>query len=326
MKHLRLVISSVLLIALTAITSFAPLGSAAINNGGNGMKVSPVRTDLTLKPGASKDVTVYVQNITGADATLSVIVNDFVAKDETGAPSLLLNGEANPRHGLKKYMSAPKTVNIPKGKQEGVRVTISIPKDAAGGGYYGAVRFAPAGSDDEGKNVSLSGSVGSLILVNVPGDIKEDVQIASFDARRNDSASVIFTSNKNLQGVVRVRNSGNVQEQPFGRIVLKKGDKVLGSYEINNTDPRGNVLPDSIRKFSVDLKNVGSFGKYTLQGNFGYGSSGQLLSASTSFYIVPVWMIIIVLLLLALVLFLIFGLPKAVRRYNQNILRRAGRR
>jgi hypothetical protein len=137
---------------------------------------------------------------------------------------------------------------------------------------------------------------------------------------------VIFTSNKNLQGVVRVRNSGNVQEQPFGRIVLKKGDKVLGSYEINNTDPRGNVLPDSIRKFSVDLKNVGSFGKYTLQGNFGYGSSGQLLSASTSFYIVPVWMIIIVLLLLALVLFLIFGLPKAVRRYNQNILRRAGRR
>jgi hypothetical protein len=312
-------------VGVSCIIAFSGQVSGASLSSGNGMKVSPVRTDLVLKPGQSKTFSVYVQNITNGDEILKVITNDFVSRDETGSPSLLLDGEANPSHGLKQYMITPKTITIPKGKQEAVSVTVKIPANAAGGGYYGAVRFAPANSNSNasGDNVSLAGSVASLILVRVPGDINEDLQLASLSAAKNGNTGTIFTSGSGMQAIIRFRNAGNVQEQPFGKVVLKKGDKTLGTYDVNNVTPPGNVIPDSIRRFNVDLKEkVGSFGKYTLIGNFGYGENGQLLSGTTTFYVIPMYMIIGFIVLILAIIALIFGL----KGYKKRILRRARRR
>lgn len=319
------------LVTMLAVTMLAVPASFAANDtagGSNGMKVSPVRTDLVMQPGQTKTVTVNLQNVTKSDGVYTVITNDFEAKDESGAPSLLLNGSKNARHGLKQYLSVPKTISVAAGQQKDVTVTVALPANVAGGGYYGAVRFAPASSSQGGANVSLSGSVASLILVSVPGNVTENMQIASFGASHGSSTgnSSFFTSNKNLHATVRFRNAGNVQEQPFGKVLLKKGDKTISSYEINNSDPRGNVLPDSVRRFDVALKGVGSFGKYTLQGNFGYGANGQLLSASTSFYVVPLALVIIAVIVILLLLALILGGPRLMKRYNQRVLRQAGRR
>ena len=126
--------------------------------------------------------------------------------------------------------------------------------------------------------------------------------------------------------MVRFKNTGNVHEQPFGKIILKKGDKVLQATEINNADPKGNVLPDSIRRFSVKLNKVGMWGKYTVEGNFGYGTTGQLISGKTSFFVLPLILIIVGLIVLGLIVFAIFGLPKAIKRYNANVVRKANRR
>jgi hypothetical protein len=85
-------------------------------------------------------------------------------------------------------------------------------------------------------------------------------------------------------------------------------------------------LPDSIRKFPTPLGDkVGNFGVYKLEGNFGYGSNGQLLSASTTFYVIPKGVILGFILLVLLIVFLVIGLPKLIRRYNQRVISRAGR-
>lgn len=320
MKKLRLILTAMALIFMAGSQTVV----SAAAGGGSGMRVSPVRTDAVMQAGTTKTISIYVKNVTESDETLQVIANDFTAnKDETGAPALLLNGGTNAQHGLKTYLSLPKTVKVAAGQQKEVKATISLPKSVAPGGYYGAVRFAPA--TEPGGVVSLSGSVGSIILVTVPGNIKENLQVASLDVRRNDNAGFLFTSTDKLTATVRFRNSGNVQERPFGKIQLKKGGKVLATYEVNNTTPRGNVLPDSIRKFTVPLKDVHGFGKYALEGNFGYGDKGQLLTASTTFVVVPMPFIVLGGVLILLVLFLIFALPKLLRRYNQSVIKRAGR-
>jgi hypothetical protein len=216
-------------------------------------------------------------------------------------------------------------INLRPGEQKSVNVNIAVPKDAAGGGYYGAVRFAPA-SASGANNVTLLASVGSLILVRVPGNIKDDLRLASLDVRQGDSVRVVFTGNKGLVAAARFENKGNIQEQPFGKVLLEQGGKQIASYEINDTAPRGNVLPDSIRKFTISLDKVGSFGKYTVVGNFGYGSDGKLLSGSTTFYVVPVTAIIIGIAIVLFVLFLIFIFPKLVRKYNRRVVQRASRR
>ena len=335
MKKISRIISALLVAAGLATASVVPAMAATstqqTSGSGNGLKISPVRTDLTINPGSSQTVTVSVQNVTSSTATFQAIVNDFVAgSGENGQPNLILNpNQYAPSHSLKRYIAPIPNVTIPAGQTAEVKVTVNIPKDAAGGGYFGAVRFAPASSAAGNQNVTLSASVGSLILVRVPGNIKDDLLLQSFDTRGSadaNSGSSFFTSNKNIYAVARFNNQGNVQEQPFGKILLKKGGKVLQSSEINNTDPRGNVLPSSIRRFSVKLDHVGSFGKYTIEGNFGYGTNGQLLSATSTFYVVPVLLIVLAIIVLAIILFLIFGLPRAIRRYNQGVLRRAGRR
>jgi uncharacterized membrane protein len=81
-----------------------------------------------------------------------------------------------------------------------------------------------------------------------------------------------------------------------------------------------------VRKFSVALNKVGDFGKYSVEGNFGYGSTGQLLTAKTTFYVIPLFMIIVALCTVLLLVFFIFILPRMIRSYNRRIIRRANRR
>lgn len=328
MVRRRMFASLGLLVGAFAIifgSSIAPVQAQSNNNSGNALKVSPVRNDLEIKPGASQTIDVYVQNLTGEKATLKAIVNDFIAnKDESGAPSIILDEDkAAPQRSLKQYVEKIPEFTLNANENKNIKVKISIPADADAGGYFGAVRFAPASSDTN-KTLSLSGSVGSLILVRVPGDLKEQANIKSLEVRNKDNhANSLYTSNKDLHGAVRIENTGNVQLQPFGKVQLKKSGKVLGVYEINNVQPRGNVLPDSIRRFDFKLDNLGSFGKYTLEANIGYGSTGQLLTASTTFYIVPVPVMILAGLVILLVIFAIFVLPKMIKKYNQRVIAKA---
>jgi len=307
---------------LTALAASAPPAT-------NGYRLSPVRTDLTISPGASEVVTVYIQNASSAVEDLQVIINDFEAPtNETGNPALLLNGATAPQHSLKQFVSVPTpTFTLQPNQQQAVDVVIKVPAGTTSGGYYGAIRFAPVGANGN-KNVNLSASIASLVLITVPGNLSEHLSIASFGVAQGSSTKTrsFFFSNKNLQAIVRFQNSGNVQEQPFGKVLLKKGSSTLNSYTVNGTDQPGNVLPSSIRLFSVHLDKVGWFGKYKAEGNFGYGSKGQLLSAQATFYVIPVLVIILVILVILLILFIIFGLPRAIRTYNRRVIARANRR
>ncbi|MDB5169767.1 MAG: hypothetical protein JWN82_163 [Candidatus Saccharibacteria bacterium] len=326
------VLSGSTVFAATAATPNASNGSAS----DNGLKVSPVRSDVTINAGTTQAVQVTVTNVTSSVSSYDILVNDFTASsDESGQPQILLDAtKYAPSHSLKRLVGTIPGVTLQPGESKNVRVPIVVPKSYAAGGYYGAIRFAPHTSDNaDAKNVTLSASVGSLVLVTVPGNINEQLTVASLDVREAvdanqvDTPRTVFFDGKDINGVVRFQNSGDVQEQPFGKITLKNWrGKVLGTYEVNNTTPRGNVLPESIRKFSLPLKDVGGFGKYTMVGNFGYGNKGQLITASTTFYVIPVLTIVLALGLIALVLYLIFGLPRTIKWYNRRVVSRANSR
>lgn len=307
-------------------STLLPGAVSAASTGGNGMRVSPVTTNLTINPGESQIVTVNVQNVTNKTATFQVIINDFTANDESGKPALLLNpGQYAPVHSLKQFIAPISNITLGAGQTKEIKVDITIPKGTSGGGYYGAVRFAPATVNQQ-NNVTLTSSVASLILVRVPGNFKEQLNLASLDVRggENGSPSVLFTTNSNLYAVVRFQNVGDVQEQPFGKLLLKNGNNQLASYEINEPT-QGNVLPDSIRRFDIKLDKVGLFGKYTIYGNFGYGTNGQLLSGQATFYVIPLPAILAALVLIGIILFLVFAFPRLKRQYDRNIIRRARR-
>jgi hypothetical protein len=295
----------------------------------NGYRLSPVRTDLFVSPGSSKSITLFIQNASGAEENLQVVIDDFEAPaNESGDPQLLLNGSQAPNHSLKQFVKVPEpTFTLAPNEQKEITVNVVIPTGTAAGGYYGAVRFAPVGTNGS-KNVNLSASIASLVLVTVPGNLVEQVSVTGFGVAQGGSNNPgrFFTSNKNLHAVVQFDNTGNVQEQPFGDILLRKGSKTVVNYKVNDGTPPGNVLPDSIRLFNVKLTKIGVFGKYKVEGNFGYGSKGVLLTAESTFYVIPVALIIAIIVIILLLVLSAFGIPRFIRRYNKRVIERSNKK
>jgi hypothetical protein len=304
-------------------------GSTTQNSSANSLRVAPVRTDIALDPGASKEITVYAQNLAPTPVQVKAVVSDFEAsRDESGQPMVILDDKYAESHSLKRLAKVePELVTLAPNVRTPVKLKITIPSSARAGGYYGVVRFLPANAiEQDDSGVAISANLGSLVILKVNGDVEEKMTLASMDVRQNDKAGGFFKSNKDIKTVIRFNNEGNIQLQPFGKVQLKdRSGKIIEEHEVNNTDPRGNVLPESIRRFEVDLKKVGSFGKYTVEGNFGYGTKGELLTSSASFWVVPTTYIIggvIGLIFLGGIGFLIFKVVSLSRRSRGGHARR----
>lgn len=310
-------------LALGLIFSFTSVQPAAAvssqTNTANTLKVSPVRSDIEVKPGETHTVKVGVTNLTGGDISVRPVTNDFIAGDERGTPALILDADKfAPTHSLKRYMQPLPDVVIPAGKLKMVEVVIVVPKDAQAGGYFGAIRFAPT-TPDGGGEVNLSASVASLILMTVPGPTTEKLDLTDFEVQQNGKNGKIFRTPDNLQLSFRFTSSSNVQVAPFGKISVKKGDKTVYEHDFNQQDPRQMILPDSARRWDIPIENIdGFFGKYTAYTTLTYGKSNQTVEVKKDFWIIS-WTAIAIaagaLLLLAVIIAVVIW---SIRRHHKH--------
>lgn len=306
------------------VSAATPPKTAAqsVNNSSNTLKISPVRTDITIAPGTTGKVTVTVSNITGTAVVLKPIENDFVAGDEKGTPSIILDENSYaPTHSLKRFMVPLKNITVPASGSVDVTVNIVVPKSAQAGGYYGAIRFAPA-SLDGSKSVNLGASVASLILMTVPGDLEEKLTVTNFDVQQNGGTAKSFSNPDNLKLFLRFKNDGNVQAAPFGQIYVKKGDKVLYKTNFNTEEPKATVLPDSARRWEdIKLEGFGKFGKYKVGATFGYGTKGQTIEIEKTIWIIPSTYIYGALIALAVIIGIIVFFVLFLKGYKKRVLR-----
>ncbi|MEO5950599.1 MAG: DUF916 domain-containing protein [Candidatus Saccharimonadales bacterium] len=276
---------------IAILTGLHSVAAIEINTA-NTLKVSPVRTDIEIKPGENKTVKTTVTNLTSLPITVSPIENDFVSGDERGTPSLILDANTYaPTHSLKRFMTPLPSVTIPPKQAKTINVVITVPLSAQAGGYFGAIRFAPT-SPDGGGQVNLSASVASLILLSVPGNTVEKLALTNFDIQQNGMTGSNFSSLDNLQATVRFENKGNIQIGPFGKVSVKQGDKVVYDTDFNTKDPRDVILPDGARRWDIPLSNTGGFGQYTVIATFTYGKNNQTIEVSKSFWVIPQSLII----------------------------------
>lgn len=319
-----------LLLVATAVTPLVGLQSVAWadtsnTNAANTLKVTPVRTDIEIPAGTSKTVKITVSNVSNNTVVVSPIENDFIAKDESGTPALILNADQYaPTHSLKRYMSPLSNITLDAKSSKTVDVVITVPKDAHAGGYFGALRFAPA-SPDGGGQVNLSASVASLILMTVPGNYTEKLNLTDFNVQQNGKDGTYFQNPNNLSAAFRFENKGDVQEAPFGNISVKQGDKVVYSYDFNQQAPHDVVLPDSARRWDIPLKNIGAFGHYTVEATLTYGKKNQTVNISQSFWVVPFVVIIGGIVGLLVLIGIIVAIVAFLRSYKRRIINSYGR-
>lgn len=303
---------------------------------GQGLEISPPLITLEADPGETVVVEISLRNITAVDVVARGVVNDFVAQDESGEPQILLDDSIDSAYPLAAYISEVPDLEIAPGQQEVVRLPIVIPEDASPGAHMGVVRFnaVPAESSSDGSQVSLSASIGSLILINVSGDIEIDLSIEEVAVSQDGEAGSFFEQGP-LTFITRLNNQGNVYMQPSGtlRVTNMFGQEVeitpletetseaeadaTKSIEFNPTER--NVLPDSIRRFEQSVDKSWWFGRYTLMVDVTYGD-GETLQESVSFWVIPYKLVAIVLALLIILGF--FG-RRTLKAYNRRIIERA---
>jgi hypothetical protein len=314
---------------MAAALSLIVLGVAGVaaqsNKVANGFQISPVRSEFTIEKGHSQALTITIQNPTDVATTAKAVVNNFIAsEDESGEPRLILDENSpQPKNNFKNLVGTiPDTQLGPKEKKD-ITVNISVPADATAGGYYGAVRFLPASSTQSG-NVGLTASVGTIILVTVPGNLHEQLNLAQLSTAQNGKAKSFFTGG-DVQLMTRLKNTGDIYVKPFGKVTVKKmfGGQVA-DYEFNKVEPRANILPDSTRKFTDTLPGaVKSFGRYTVTINLGYSQgSGQLISASTSFWYVPkavMYGLIVLVILIVAGVYWVVRKARSRRRHTHDV-------
>jgi hypothetical protein len=308
-------------IAIVAIFSSQTFAQSTTDSSADVIKVSPLRSDITIAPGASQNVPITISNPTSSAIEITPVENDFTSADEEGNPALILNANTfAPTHSLKRFMAPLSPITIPAGKGVTITVLITVPKTAQAGGYFGAIRLTPT-SLGSGGQVNLSANAASLILLTVPGPTVEKLALTDFDIQQNGKTGTNFTTPSNLEAYIRFENKGNLQEGPFGVIDVKNGSKIVYEDQFNTTEPRDVILPDGARRWDVPLKNVGTFGYYSVTATLAYGATNQTIEVTKSFWIIPTYVIIGAIVAAIILIAVIILIIVLVRRRRRRIIR-----
>jgi hypothetical protein len=291
------------------------LAGAQSPSQGQGLEISPPLAELSADPGETVEATIKVRNVTEQTLLVTAEVNDFVAAGEDGQPKLLLEeGEESP-YSIKSWITTVPELTLESQEQQPVKITMTVPTNASPGGHYGVVRFSGVPPGLEGSGVSLSASIGTLVLVNISGDVVEQGVIEEVYTTDQEGNRQWFFEYGPIGLVERIRNSGNTHFSPGGTVrVTNMFNKEVGSFQLNPTG--GNVLPDSVRKFEQTLDKRLMFGRYTVQTDIAYGSNNDIITQAITFWVIPYKLI---LLALAAIVALIIG----VRQYNKYVVKRA---
>lgn len=148
------------------------------------------------------------------------------------------------------FSNSDKFIIPPKGKKD-FSFKINIPENAQPGGHYAAVLFKAIStekSSEEKSGVGISGRVGSIVLVEVTGDVKKAGEIESVSIPK-------FITHGPLEISFKVNNTGNAHFNPEGKIIFSG----MGQKSEIFWEPRI-VFPGYDRTFKVKLDKKYLFG------------------------------------------------------------------
>ena len=281
----------------------------------DGLEISPALVEVGAAKGKSYTVELKVRNVTKSDLVFDSTVNDFGAKDETGAANIILDANSDLPTSVKSWVSKIPSFDLSAGEVKSFKVDILVPTNAEPGGHYGVIRFAGR-SAGANTNIGQVASAGTLLLIRVDGKINELVDLASFDVTKNGgNTSSLFESGP-LDFVTRFKNTGSVHEKPVGQIEVRDGfGHSIAVIPVNKD--AGNVLPGSIRRFESPLNTGWMFGHYTADLSVGYGTTGQAIVRTISFWVIPYKLVLLALIGLATIIYILRGI---IKRYNKHII------
>jgi len=274
------------------------------------ISVSPPKFELFGNPGDIVNEKLKVRNDSGSELTYKMLVEDFQAGDEEGGVLFVEDPDApKTNFSLANWVTVePSQFTVPANGERVINVNIRIPRDAEPGGHYASVQIRLAGDQVVGGGASVESRLNSLILLRVSGNVTEKVVLEEFKPADTwqQFGPIDFT--------LKSRNEGNVHVAPTGTIIVTD----TFNRKVQEIPLRvANVLPGSSRaiKTTWDRKNL--IGRYTATLVANYGQNQEPLTATTTFYVIPLTLVWIVLGLIIIIVLLITQRKTLKRALNR---------
>ena len=290
------------------------------------LTVTPPLFQITIGPGETWSSTIKAVNTNPYDTTLYTTVMEFQATGEEGQGTLVpvtQQDASSTGTTLADWISVSKDpIPAARGNSIDVPFTVTIPRNAAPGGYYAAILIGSQPFDNQpaGSLIRVSSYISSLIFVRIKGDVVEKGAITEF------TTDHYFYNHPQVQFTTRFDNTGTVHVQPTGNIeVFSMWGTKMATIPINEKSNFGNVLAHSVRKFSFtwdSQDSLSDFGLYHAVLTLTFGTDEkQNISAQTSFWIVPLKPLAyaggMILLIMLLILWIVrSSINRALRRYQ----------
>lgn len=325
-------------VAATTYLVLQPTESAA--QGSAALSITPKKT-YTIEPGKTVNDTLVIRNLDSErELFLTLRVIDFTFNDETGTPKLMLDEDApQTTWSLKPFLKIPREVTIQPGSTQTIDMSISIPEGHGAGSYYSAIVYSSGSSD--GGNVGLNASGVTLAFTTIPGEVKENLILEKLGAYDNVNKKYkLFNADEPQRIGYTLKNEGNVTASPVGTIKIRNlfGQEIT----INDINPNGSLaLIGQTRTFEVCIKqkqqevdfsgtraeatgctNAGLWpGYYSVEMSAFYGQNGNNtrdLIGKGSFWYLPWWFVILVLVILAFVAYRIWRIVRFFKKRQQS--------
>lgn len=236
----------------------------------------PVSFRYDIPRGASQTGVITVTNPSEVSLSLQVETENFSGGDG-GTVEYAPDGA---KYGLLSWMSVDKTpFTLGPGQKKEVPFSISVPQNAEVGGHYGTILFRASGADDGngGSAIGISGRIGSIILVSVPGDAKKGGDLISVSAPA-------FVQYGPLALTASYKNTGSVHYVTKGTATFTG---IFGRRTVNFDEKT--ILPDVQRETIATLDKTWLIGPVFMKATLEAGDgTTQTMSATTfAFPVIP---------------------------------------
>lgn len=269
--------------------------SQAVFAQGASLGISPLTFELSGTPGDVIENYLKIYNPSGNTIGVKMQVEDIAPTGEMGF--VTVEPAETETYSLARWIKCePEELDLRPGEEKLVKFTLHIPSNAEPGGHYGTVLAATKSISGAGATgATIVQRIGALVLLTVPGEMKENLIIQDFNAPGySDYGPIMFT--------IRFKNTGTIHLKPRGLITITN---LLSKKVADISIPEKNVLPGGVRKYELswDQKWLWA-GKYTatLTGSYGI-SNAQLNPVVITFWVFP-WKfglgILVILILLIL--------------------------
>lgn len=283
--------------------SSSPAAEPVRVNMQNGMPVvgdfiiGPSRVLLSIPPGGERTVELQLTNRQGRRAAFDLTAEDFAADpDREGTPMFYERSLQGPYPAREWIEPEVDRLELEHGERAFIRVTIRVPESAEAGDHQAALIVTRDVKSQPSGGFTIVSRVAALFIITVEGDVVQEGYVDKLDVEH--FLNWFFPVTLRLAA----RNLGTTHMAPTGTVELRN---VFGIVVDEIPVRDWVVLRGSSRTRAMPWHPKFALGYYRASTDLAIFDGRALEPVSTSFWVIPIVPVLILLTLIFLVSYLV---------------------